>query len=44
MGERTTPAAVEIVTQALFAKGQATQVIAIELPRSRAVSCTSTRS
>ncbi|PZS39412.1 MAG: hypothetical protein DLM62_08450, partial [Pseudonocardiales bacterium] len=33
MGERTTPAAVEIVTQALFAKGQATQVIAIELPR-----------
>jgi arginine deiminase len=36
MGERTTPAAVEIISQALFAKGQATQVIAIELPRSHA--------
>jgi len=36
MGERTTPAAVEILAAALFAKGQATQVLAVELPRSHA--------
>jgi arginine deiminase len=33
MGERTTPMAVEILAQALFASGQATRVIAIELPQ-----------
>ena len=37
MGERTTPMAVEIIAQALFASGQATTVIAIELPASRAM-------
>jgi arginine deiminase len=36
MGERTTPMAVEIVARALFAAGQATTVIAIELPHSHA--------
>jgi arginine deiminase len=36
MGERTTPAAVEILAKALFSKGQATQVLAVELPRSHA--------
>lgn len=36
MGERTTPAAVEIIAGSLFAKGVASQVIAVELPRSRA--------
>ncbi|HXQ18366.1 MAG TPA: arginine deiminase [Acidimicrobiales bacterium] len=36
MGERTTPMAVEIVSRALFAAGQATTVVATELPRSRA--------
>jgi arginine deiminase len=36
MGERTTPMAVEIVAQALFAAGQATKVVAIELPHSHA--------
>jgi arginine deiminase len=36
MGERTTPMAVEILANALFAKGQATRVIVIELPRSHA--------
>jgi arginine deiminase len=36
MGERTTPMAVEILANALFAKGQATRVIAVELPRSHA--------
>jgi arginine deiminase len=34
MGERTTPMAVEIVAQALLAKGCATRVIAVELPPS----------
>jgi arginine deiminase len=37
MGERTTPMAVEILAQALFASGQATMVIAAELPSSRAM-------
>ena len=32
MGERTTPMAVEILAQALFASGQASTVIAVELP------------
>jgi arginine deiminase len=36
MGERTTPMAVEIVAQALFVAGQATKVVAIELPHSHA--------
>lgn len=36
MGERTTPAAVEMVAGALFAGGQATVVLAVELPRSHA--------
>ena len=37
MGERTTPMAVEILARALFASGQATQVIAVELPQSHAM-------
>jgi arginine deiminase len=37
MGERTTPMAVEIIAHALFDSGQATSVIAIELPASRAM-------
>ncbi len=37
MGERTTPMAVEIIAHALFASEQATTVIAIELPASRAM-------
>jgi arginine deiminase len=37
MGERTTPMAVEIVAQRLFETGQATTVIAVELPRSHAM-------
>jgi len=37
MGERTTPMAVEILTRALLASGQASTVIAIELPASRAM-------
>jgi arginine deiminase len=37
MGERTTPMAVEIIAHALFGSGQATSVIAIELPASRAM-------
>jgi arginine deiminase len=37
MGERTTPMAVEIIAQALFASEQATTVIAIDLPASRAM-------
>jgi arginine deiminase len=37
MGERTTPMAVEIVSQSLFASGQADRVIAVELPKSRAM-------
>jgi len=36
MGERTTPMAVELLANALFAKGAATRVIAVELPRSHA--------
>jgi arginine deiminase len=36
MGERTTPMAVEAVALALFASGQATRVVAIELPHSHA--------
>jgi arginine deiminase len=36
MGERTTPIAVEILTKRLFETGQATRVIAIELPHSHA--------
>jgi len=36
MGERTTPMAVEAVARALFASGQATTVVAIELPHSHA--------
>ncbi len=36
MGERTTPMAVELLAQALFARGAATRVIAAELPRSHA--------
>ena len=37
MGERTTPMAVEILAQALFSSGQATMVIAVELPQSHAM-------
>ncbi len=37
MGERTTPMAVEILARALFGSGQATQVIAVELPKSHAM-------
>jgi arginine deiminase len=37
MGERTTPMAVEILAAALFATGQASTVIAAELPRSHAM-------
>ncbi len=37
MGERTTPMAVEILAQALFATHQAERVIAVELPRSHAM-------
>jgi len=36
MGERTSPMAVEAVSRALFAAGQATRVVAIELPHSHA--------
>ena len=36
MGERTTPMAVEVLARALFRSGQASTVIAVELPRSRA--------
>jgi arginine deiminase len=36
MGERTTPMAVETVANALFDNGQATTVVAIELPHSHA--------
>jgi len=36
MGERTTPMAVEAVARALFAAGQATTVVAVELPHSHA--------
>jgi arginine deiminase len=37
MGERTTPMAVEMLAQALFASGQATRVIAAEFPKSHAM-------
>jgi arginine deiminase len=37
MGERTTPMAVEILARALFSSGQATHVVAIELPKSHAM-------
>jgi arginine deiminase len=37
MGERTTPMAVEILSRALFASGQAAVVIAVELPKSHAM-------
>ena len=37
MGERTTPMAVEILSRALFASGQAERVIAVELPKSHAM-------
>jgi len=36
MGERTTPMAVEMVAEALFAKGAAQRVLAVELPHSHA--------
>jgi arginine deiminase len=36
MGERTTPMSVEIVARELFRHGAATQVIAVQLPKSRA--------
>lgn len=36
MGERTTPAAVELLAEALFDHGDATTIIAVELPRSHA--------
>ena len=35
MGERTAPAAVEILARSLFAGGAASEVIAVELPRTR---------
>jgi arginine deiminase len=37
MGERTTPMAVEILSRALFGSGQASTVIAVELPATRAM-------
>jgi arginine deiminase len=37
MGERTTPMAVEVLSRALFASGQAGTVIAVELPQSHAM-------
>jgi arginine deiminase len=37
MGERTTPMAVEILARALFDSGQASRVIAVELPQSHAM-------
>jgi arginine deiminase len=36
MGERTTPMAVELLAASLFGSGQATSVVALELPKSRA--------
>jgi len=36
MGERTTPMAVELIARALFAAGQASRVVAVELPHSHA--------
>jgi arginine deiminase len=37
MGERTTPMGAEILTQQLFASGQASTVIAVELPKSHSM-------
>ena len=37
MGERTTPMAVELLAGALFARGQAHSVLAVELPKSHAM-------
>jgi arginine deiminase len=37
MGERTSPMAVEIVSKALFSSGQADRIVAVELPKSRAM-------
>ncbi len=37
MGERTTPMAVEILARELFRHGQARTVVAVEMPRSRAM-------
>jgi arginine deiminase len=37
MGERTTPMAAEILARALFDTGQASRVIAVELPKSHAM-------
>jgi len=37
MSERTTPMAIEILARALFEHGQATAVIAVEMPKSRAM-------
>ncbi|WP_201799220.1 arginine deiminase [Subtercola vilae] len=37
MGERTTPMAVELLASALFKAGQATSIIAVELPKSHAM-------
>ena len=37
MGERTTPMGVEILAKSLFASGQASTVIAVELPATRAM-------
>jgi len=37
MGERTTPMAVEILAESLFASGQADRVIAVDLPKSRSM-------
>ncbi|HVC13360.1 MAG TPA: arginine deiminase [Acidimicrobiales bacterium] len=36
MGERTTPMAVELLSEALFESGEARTVVGVELPRSRA--------
>jgi len=37
MGERSTPMAAELLAGALFRTGQASRVIAVELPASRAM-------
>ena len=37
MGERTTPMAVETLARSLFAAGQASQVVAVKLPKSHAM-------
>lgn len=43
MGERTTPMAVEILAGALFAAGEASTVVAVELPQSHAMMHLDTR-